>query len=180
MDYCLFQLPSEKRVFNDSSGLQRFPHEGTNCGKFFTCCILLKFFLSFHSQIAQMIISSEEVVKDTATNQIAEVRVIIVEVTVEVIIIKESTATHHLHTTTRINEEVIKITRDRHTVKEIHRIKITAVMVNGVHRISEVDIKEIKDISVMTHSSQDISLHDLTSSRVSLMHTVALTVASKL
>lgn len=123
-----------------------------------------------------MIISSEEVVKDTATNQIVEVPVI----TVEVIIIKESTATHHLHTTTRINEEVIKITRDRHTVKEIHRIKITAVMVNGVHRISEVDIKEIKDISVMTHSSQDISLHDLTSSQVSLMHTVALTVASKL
>jgi DNA primase large subunit len=134
---------------------------------------LSNFFLVFHLQIAPII--SKEIVKDSAINLIVKA---VVEVVAE-ITIKESTATLHLRTTATINSEE-GTTRDLRSIKEIHRIKTTAVaMVNGVLS-SEVDIKVIKATRDTIPNSHAISHHVPTNSQTIQVHMVALTVASKL
>jgi hypothetical protein len=138
---------------------------------------LSNFFLVFHLQIAPII--SKEIVKDSAINLIVKAMIqAVVEVVAE-ITIKESTATLHLRTTATINSEE-GTTRDLRSIKEIHRIKTTAVaMVNGVLS-SEVDIKVIKATRDTIPNSHAISHHVPTNSQTIQVHMVALTVASKL
>lgn len=146
-----------------------------------------------------MIISNKEDVKDLAINRTVKdikVQIVMVEVatimavvaTAEVeameIIIKESTIMLHLHIPTKIISEDIKTTHDHHTVKEILiraiiLVAVVADIINGA--LSVVDIREIKDISVMTlNSHQDILHHDPIRHQIHQHNMVVLTVASKL